>query len=145
MTNQPKWVRAGTVGDISPVDYGGGIVFVDKTGAYAPEVEYYEPRGDDDNALIDVYRFSCDKCTYIDGVLSDNKYHPDHSVWFNVADLQSQFNDDTNLIQSFCGDDPMARASAWCEVGYYWGFDNLDNYPIALSRKDANKRAKGAK
>ena len=135
MTNQPKWNKVGTVGDINPADYGGGIVFEDKTGIYAPEVEYYDRDSDDDNAKIRVYRFSADKCTFVNGVLSDNKFHPDHPVWF--AD---KLPDDTTPEQ-FCSEDTMIRAMAWTEVGLYYGFENLDNYPIYITRNEAIKRA----
>ena len=131
---QPKWDKIGVVGDANPVDYGGGIVFEDKTGVYAPEVEYY--LGDNGAYLgkIRIYRFAIDQCTYIDGVLSDNRFHPDYAVWF--AD---KLPDDTTPEQ-FCSDDIMTRAWAWTEVGLYYGLDNLDNYPVYLTRNEAIKR-----
>ena len=135
MTNQPKWIKVGAVGDVNPVEYGGGLVFEDKTGVYAPEVEYYERDSDAEYSKIRVYRFSADKCTYIDGVLSDNRFHPDHAVWF--AD---KLPDDTTPEQ-FCSDDIMTRAMAWTEVGLYYGVENLDNYPGYLTRNEAIKRA----
>lgn len=134
MTNQPKWVKVGVVGDINPVDYGGGLVFEDKTGVYAPEVEYY--LGDNGAYLgkIRIYRFSADKCTFVNGVLSDNRFHPELPAWF--AD---KLPDDTTPEQ-FCSEDTMIRAMAWTEVGLYYGFENLDNYPIYLTRNEAIKR-----
>ena len=41
-TKQPKWKRVGTIGDINFVEYDGGIVFVDETGVYCPELEYVQ-------------------------------------------------------------------------------------------------------
>ena len=132
---QPKWHKIGVVGDVNPVDYGGGLVFEDKTGVYAPEVEYYDRDSDDDNAKIRVYRFSADKCTFVNGVLSDNRFHPELPAWF--AD---KLPDGTTPDQ-FCSDDTMLRAWAWTEVGLYYGFENLDNYPVCLTRNEAIKRA----
>lgn len=134
MTNQPKWAKVGVVGDINPVDYGGGIVFEDKTGVYAPEVEYYERDNGAYLGKIRVYRFSADKCTFTNGVLSDNRFHPDHPVWF-----AGKLPDDTTPEQ-FCSEDTMTRAMAWTEVGLYYGFENLDNYPIYLTYNEAIKR-----
>ena len=42
MTQQPVWKKVGTVGDINPLDYDGGFVYVDTTGVYPPEMEYIE-------------------------------------------------------------------------------------------------------
>lgn len=131
---QPKWKKVGAVGDVNPVEYGGGVVCEDETGVYAPEVEYYDRDSDAEYSKIRVYRFSADKCTFVNGVLSDNRFHPDHPVWF--AD---KLPDDTTPEQ-FCSEDTMTRARAWTEVGLYYGFDNLDNYPIYLAYNEAVKR-----
>lgn len=145
MSSQPVWNKVGTVGDVNPIDYGGGIVLVDGTGVYPPEVEYYEPIDPDREASpVKVYRFVLYPCTYVNGVLSDNKYHPDHAVWFadDVHTLASQFEDmaDDDLIGMFCSDDPMERAFAWLEVGMYNGLDNLDDYPLTMSYSEAENR-----
>jgi hypothetical protein len=102
------------------------------------------------------YRFSLDRCTYVNGVLSDNKFHPDHPAWFakpeierrdrpqdttylkGVADFVGQTEED--MIASFCSEDPRLRAMAWQAVGDYHGFENIDDYPLRLTRAEAEER-----
>jgi hypothetical protein len=135
--SQPKWRKIGVVGDVNPLDYSGGFVFVDDTGVYPPEVEYYDRDNDTDNSPIRVYRFAAELCTYVGGILSDNKYHPDHAVWF-ARDLP-----DGLTPADFTSPDTMTRAAAWLEVGLYYGLDNLDSYPLVLSYREAEKRVNG--
>ena len=47
-TNQPKWKCIGHIGDVDPIAYGGGFVYVDETGIYPPELTYFEPASDED-------------------------------------------------------------------------------------------------
>lgn len=42
-TKQPDWKLVGAVGDVNPIDHGGGFIYEDTTGVYAAELEYIEP------------------------------------------------------------------------------------------------------
>lgn len=137
MTQQPEWKCVAQIGDATPLEYGGFWVFVDKTGVYPPEAECYEP----DEGVAS--RIILEDCTYIDGVLSDNKFHPEHPVWFadKITEL-AEFSglDVTDLIGLFTSGDPVDRAIAWRVVGEYFGWFELDQYPLLLSKAEAEER-----
>jgi hypothetical protein len=155
MTKQPQWLAIANLGDVNPVDHGGFFVFVDNTGAYAPEAEFLDVPFDETDRYT-VYRFCLDKCTLTDGILSDNQFHPSHPAWFaqpeherknrpqdtcylsNVADSMGI---DLHALHSlFCSDNPIERAEAYRAIGEYHGFENLDSYPLELTRSEARKR-----
>lgn len=104
-----------------------------------------------------IRRFDIDKCTFINGVLSDNKFHSEHPAWWakpesekverpqdstylsSIASCVSQTSEE--LIEAFCSDDPLVRARAYQAVGDFHGFDNLDSYPIQiLTKQEMNNR-----
>jgi hypothetical protein len=138
-TQQPRWKMIANLGDVHPIDYGGFFVYVDQTGVYAPEAELLEsPDTDDAPEGWTVYRFVLEPCTYVNGILSDNPFHPDMPVWF--ADKLESIATTAGiiveaLILNFTSADPIARASAWRSVGDYFGFHELDHYPTQYSRR----------
>lgn len=153
---QPEWQFVANLGDASPLDYGGLFVYIDKTGVYAPEMERLElDDEEDENTTYTAYRVVLDKCTYINGVLSDNQYHPDHSAWFAPSDKEiAERPQDSNLYgvasyvgmeigelrRLFCSDDPCELAEAYRAVLDYHGWDNGDSYPLKLTRAEAKER-----
>lgn len=169
MTNQPQWKLVAQLGDVDPISYGGYFIYEDETGVYAPEAEHLEsPDEDADDGWI-VHRFSLDRCTlttfdagedtgFSYTVLSDNSFHPEMSAWFapsavkrrerpqdshlgNVADTMDTTVDE--LQAAFCADDVRARAWAYRCIGDYYGYDNLDAYPLRLNRADVEARYAG--
>ena len=156
--SQPKWKCIGNLGDRNPLDYGGYFVFVDKTGVYPPEAELLELDDEnDERTTYTVHRFILEPCTYIDGILSDNRFHPDKPAWFaGTEDERKERPQDSTYLKNladyagltvkelagmFCDDAPLIRAEAWRIVGQYHGFENLDNYPLTkLSRTEVRKR-----
>ena len=152
--SQPKWKCIANLGDESPIEYGGLFVFVDETGVYAPEAELLEPPCEDEAApqVWTVYRFTLEPCTFENGILSDNPYYKDHPAWFAkpeseraerpqdttyLADICSSMDMEAGeLVRLFCSDDPLERAEAWRCVGEYHGYDDLDSYPLELSRNE---------
>jgi hypothetical protein len=152
MTQQPDWELVGTIGDVDPLGYGGGFVFRDKTGVYAPEIEYVEPIGDgssrDDVQSVTVYRTILEPHTYINGVLSDNKYHPESPVWY-ADDLDRVCEccdrDRSEMIDALCGSDPMAKAGAYEALAGYFGWHEFDHYPLTLTPAEAEERYAAAK
>jgi len=142
-TKQPKWKCVAQLGDANPIDYGGYWVFIDTTGVYPPEAELYEANDNETGGTC--YRWILEPCTYINGILSDNKFHPDHPVWF--ADKLQAICDSLDgtveeLIEHFTSDDPIKRALAWRSVADYFGPHELDSYPLTLTEKEAQKRYK---
>lgn len=155
-TKQPKWKLLANLGDSHPIDYGGYFVYVDETGVYAPEAELLISPDSDDGAW-EVYRWSLDRCTYQNGILSDNKFHPDKAAWFAKPESKraerpqdttylsnvAECNDITEaeLIEAFCSEDPLKLAFAYREVGEYHGFNNFDSYPLTFnSRAEVESR-----
>lgn len=153
MTNQPKWKFIANLGDADPIEYGGYFVKVDITGVYHPEVEVLiEPGEGAEEQVWKVYRFILEACTFENGILSDNQFRPECYVWFAKPESEKvKRPQDTTylsgicefmgvkadeLIKQFCSDDPLERALAWRNVGEYHGWDNLDSYPLRLSRKE---------
>jgi hypothetical protein len=132
--SQPEWELVAQLGDKSPIDYGGYFIYWDKTGVYPEEVVILETNDEcEDKAEWTAYRFILERCTFTDGVLSDNKYHPDKPAWFankieSVAD--SIDASVTELISMFCSDNPIERAHAYKAIGEYYGMANLDDYPV---------------
>ena len=139
--SQPISKLVGQLGDATPTEYGGYWVFVDETGVYAPEGELLEV--DDETGRGTVWRFVLEDCTFIDGILSDNKYHPNKPAWFaDKLDSIARYNDIPNLIERLASTDPLDRARGWRAIGDYCGFENLDSYPLELSRREVKQRYK---
>jgi hypothetical protein len=149
--SQPQWKFIANLGDKHPIDHGGYFIYIDETGVYPPEAELLvEPENDDGEWVI--YRFALEPCTYINGILSDNKYHPALPAWFAKTEEQrAERPQDTtylkdiadfmgaevqDLVNWFISDDPQERAAGWMAVGDYHGFENLDNYPLVFTDKD---------
>ena len=151
MTNQPDWKCVAQLGDVNPIDHGGYWVFVDRTGVYPPEAEHLESP-DDDNGTWIAHSFILDRCTFKDGILSDNQSHPEHPAWF-AHDLQGNANSLgvtlQEMIRKLCSDSPVDRAMVYREIGLYHGFENLDSYPLTwkgpTARAEVTSRYEDAK
>ena len=138
---QPQWQCVAQLGDRNPIDYGGLWVFEDTTGVYDPECEALIV--DDGDDTLTAYRYILESCTYIDGVLSDNKFHPDHAAWFadGLPNMASYVGRSVaELTALFCSADSRERAEAWRIVGDYYGYENLDSYPLTMGLVEARRR-----
>ena len=153
MTNQPIWNLLANLGDVNPIDYGGYFIYKDTTNMYAPEGEILESP-DNDTGAWTVYRFSLDRLKMVKGYMVSGRYrsdwpHPLHSYqeWFSTSDsgLESVarcFGINVESLQSmFCSDDILQRANAYRMIGDYYGFENLDSYPLTFrSRAEVEAR-----
>lgn len=150
MTDQPAWKLVANLGDQNPLEHGGLFVYRDETGVYCEKAVKLDPML---NGTFEVRRFCLEKCTYENGVLSDNPYHKDHPVWFGdrtpdkwnpegelkkLADYTGQTEE--GLIKAFCSDNPCDRAMAYESVGNYHGWENLDEYPVTLTYEEAKEK-----
>ena len=155
-TAQPNWKLLANMGDVNPIDYGGYFIFTDETGVYPAEAELLIAP-DDDNGEWLAYRFILERCTFTNGILSDNRFHPDIPAWF--ADPESERanrpQDSTYLsnVAQFIGmDNPLEladmlcsacllkRAEAYRAIGEYHGFDNFNSDPLVMTRAEAESR-----
>lgn len=157
-TNQPNWECIGQLGDKNPIDHGGYFILRDRTGVYPEEGEKLFPPEDPDErgAKWEVRRFILDRCTYQNGILSDNQFHPNHAAWFakpeseraerpqdttylkGVADYISSTVEE--MIEWFCSENALDRARAYEAVGDYHGWANLDDYPLELTKTEVKRR-----
>ena len=143
MNAQPKWKAIANIGDVGVLDYGAIFVLVDTTGQYDPDIEWLDVEDDDGERRYTVYRFTLDPCTWINGILSDNPFHPDQPAWFfdHLATLASNADMTVpELVALFCSDDPMKRALAWREVALYYGVNCLDSDPLTQLKRWELKR-----
>lgn len=131
-TKQPEWKEVAQLGDVNWIEEGGLFVYEDTTGVYPPEMcKVFFMRSS--TPTWDIRRVILEPCTFQNGVLSDNKFHPDKPAWFaegleGVASYIGQPLDE--LVLWFLSSDLMLRARAWEAVGNYHGWDNLDAYPL---------------
>jgi hypothetical protein len=149
---QPKWKFIANLGDVDPIEHGGYFVKIDTTGVYQPEVEVLIAPNEEEGEVWEVYRFILEACTFENGILSDNKFHPECSVWFATPESKmaerpqdttylsrlcsSQDVKQDELTEQFCSDDPLERAWAWRNVGEYHGWYELDQEPLKLNRRE---------
>lgn len=120
------------LGDVNPIDYGG--VFVYQTGEKTGEIEVLHPYGDDrmGNAIQwTVHRFEIPQCTLINGVLSDNPFHPDLPAWFaeKTAEISGMYELEDKLENLLCHDDIVQRAIGYQYLYEWFGLVNFDQYP----------------
>ena len=124
----------------------------------APSYEDGDEYVDDEDGEYTIYRFTLHRCTFINGVLSDNTFHPEHAAWWakpeaernarpqdttylkNIADSIGM--DVEELADQFCSEDALKRAMAYRAVGDYHGFENLDSYPLTMTRREVKSRYK---
>lgn len=138
--NQPIWKCVAQLGDVNPIEHGGHWVFTDTTGVCCPESEILSDNGD---GSFTVSRYLLEKCTYINGILSDNKFHPDKSAWFETAPVASYIGmQESALIALFCSDNPIDLARAYEAVTSHYGVYELDQDPLTLTYKEAQVRYK---
>lgn len=142
-------IKITNLGDVNPLDYGGYFLLErsgEDSGNYLSEecvvIELLE--GDDDELRYFVYRFIPELCYFEkqpnenQGVLSDNKYHKNIPAWFagNILDYRDDFD---SWIDDITSNDPISRALAYQDIGEYYGWENLDSYPLEMTRKEIVK------
>jgi len=130
------------LGDVNPIDHGGYFVYRDTTGVYAEEGEklfVYEDSWQ-------IYRFPLDRLKMVQGYLVPLRYSPDwpeplfrYDEWFHkdldrVASYVGQSVEE--LRNAFCSDDPIVRAGAYEAIGDYFGYENLDGYPLTFTSRN---------
>ena len=157
MTNQPIWRFVANLGDASPLDYGGYFLYEDTTGVYGFEAEkveepYDEVDPESNKARWTIHRVCLDRCKMVDGNLVSFNYKPEwpypvaaYVEWF-AKDLASVANcmgtTEQELIDALCSKDGKALAWAYQCIADYHGWNNLDDYPLTLTRAEVEARYK---
>jgi hypothetical protein len=161
--SQPSWQSIAQLGDVNPIDHGGYFIYRDITGVYPEEGEILEPPPEDsEDGQFTIYRFSLDRCKVVwddnpfavylvpDGYNPENWQHAlmSYDEWFHddlASVAESEGSTLAHLREEFCSPDPLARARAYESIGRYHGWENLDSYPLTLSREEVEKRYAGDK
>lgn len=143
-TKQPVWKFIANLGDANPLEYSGLFVFIDETGVYSPEAKrLLSPEYSGKTDIWELRTFTLTPCILDPmGFISDNKYHPHYPAWFGkVKELESvasfQGLKMETLRSMFLSNDICERARAYEAIGNYYGWDNLDEYPLYLCRDQA--------
>lgn len=149
-TVQPLWRFVASLEDVSPLDYGGAILYRDARGNYRPEIEVIEIDESYDDKYCEnvvtswrVYRFIVEPHTFVDGILSDNPYHPTYPVWYadklaEVAASSGQSED--AMVAALTGADIIASARTLLDIAHYFGVENFNSYPLTFSRRSDMRR-----
>lgn len=134
--SQPIWKAVETVGDVNPIEHGGGFILSDQSQVYPPELELIEPSESCSDEGWTVSRIVCERCSFENGILSDNKFHKDHPAWF-AGSIETICNcldcDEDDLIESLCSDNEIARARAYKTLINYFGAFEFDQYPLKFT------------
>ena len=153
--SQPQWKTIANLGDVNPIDHGGIFLKIDETGVYPPELEILETPIDDgelwddetgdygESVRWEVSRFVLERCTYINGTLSDNKFHPECPAWFDVDSLSIAVSADIPIDDfraMLCSEDALQRAQGYLAIVGYHGVFNFDQYPLTLSHSEVLER-----
>jgi hypothetical protein len=163
-TKQPSWKCIGHIGDVDPIAYGGGFVYIDETGVYPPELTYFEPAEDSDwkkngeqsklqeyRIILDAPRFKTltDKgkreCIGTEELPANQRGNTWcwYSEWY-VEDLVSVA--DTcgtrafSLLRNLMSRNPMRRAFAYEYLISYFGVHEFDSDPRTLTEDEAYAR-----
>lgn len=147
MTKQPEWKLIAQLGDVNPIEHGGLFLYEDKTGVYAPELAFVDKFeiGESELEQWVEHRLTMEPCTYLNGILSDNKFHPEHPAWFaskigQVADFAG-YADKEEMISHLCGNEGIiCRARAWASLVSYHGPHEFDGYPLSFNRDEITAR-----
>ena len=138
-TQQPEWERKWATDTTA--------LWIDFTGVYPPELTVIDEVFDapEEERFI-VFRFCLDRCTYVNGVLSDNPYHTDHPAWF-ADDIEKACEccgqEVKDVIEALCSDDPDQLAYGYQVITGYHGEHEFDSYPRYMNEEDALKELEG--
>lgn len=132
----------GTVGDVNPIEHSGGIVVETE---YGPQLEYtpgFEPEHgydeDDEGAtMLTIYQVSIQ-----DDVLKDlNWVKPD-----DLKSIASYTGGSASELRKLSkSSDVMDRVRVYEDVASYYGWHNLDSYPLKITADELSERWYGEK
>jgi hypothetical protein len=135
-TKRPIWKCIGTVGDSDPILEGGGLVYIDETGAYGPEVQWFEPYYDD--AEVRIYRILLGPGSFITRPHGEEEIS--HEWWWEKLGEVARYTGCTGpgpgsakeLQRAANSRDPMERARLYATLIEYFGADKFDQDPQVL-------------
>lgn len=126
--------KLGEIGDVNPIEYGGGFVFGGDPGSGGPWVEYVyglDEVGTPESMLV--YRADL----HSDGKEFLSWY--DWVDWDKIADSLGDYSGIDHYTASKLRT-AQARAMATQDVAGYYGWSELDQYPLELSAAELAAR-----
>lgn len=137
-TKQPNWR---VVVEFSG-DSGNNMIVLERdiTGVYRPQLSYLEEMVD---GTFNLSRIVVEPHTYINGILSDNPFHPEIPAWYAdtakkvFSDFEAGFD---GMIKILCNnEDIRQQAQVFSWIVEYHGTYEFDQYPQVLTAKEARK------
>lgn len=131
----------GTIGDINPTDYGGGVILDTEHGpvleyTYGVAVESV-PFDDDELMGVELEVFSC----RLDEPALEMFSGWGDDLWPDVA--RSNGMDLSELLEHAASLDPLVIASCVESVAMHWGWREIDCYPETMTYGEIEARWSG--
>jgi hypothetical protein len=117
-----KYRIIGRLGDVDPIEYGGGAVFTDGKNRWLEYTHGREELSWDDLSVekLEVYQVDID-----DDVL-------DWHDWVKLKDLASYTGLDEEELLEYSKGTLNERAQLLSDIASYYGWYELDQYPLRL-------------
>lgn len=140
--SQPKWKLVGNLGDVD-VFHGSRYVFEDTTGVYPPEMEIISPFTDK-GIKWEVSRIVLEPHTFINGVLSENKFHPEYPAWYanKLDNVAASCGTSVNeIISLLTAPEALKRAEGYGLLYDHFGPQEFgDDMDVITTEKELRKR-----
>ncbi len=119
------------IGDADPIEYGGGVVTKDPDGGYSIEYTHGLDWEGSDPKKMPVFRVPVEGDVF------------EWNDWADVEDIADFTSiDPDELLALGRGRRIMGRVAVTQDIASYYGWDNLDSYPVSFSAKELEKRWK---
>ena len=118
----------GHIGDVNWLDHGGGPVYKTDDGYW---LEYVEPPPEDARKrerVWTIYRMS----------LPDPEGIKD---WLRRGEIQKYTGvSNKEFLAALRSKNPIAEAQIWSDIASYYGWHELDHYPLTLNKEEVTLR-----
>ncbi len=119
----------GQIGDVNPLDYGGGRIFLGPDGPYLEYTQGLDDDQEEETATLVVYRVD---------LAPDALADLDWATPEDIAGYTGQTVGD--LRKAGRSKSPVTRATVYEDVAGYYGWENIDSYPLSLSYQELEQR-----
>lgn len=148
---QPSYWCIANIGDVDPMSWGGKFILVDRRGIYDPIMLVLEPVEEDGGSsweMPESYKRHTVELAPLfkatDKSLSDNKFHPNHEVWFGSEENLNEMAKTAGikpdcLMARLLAGCPLERAFGYLAVIENYGIENFESYPCTLDFARAEK------
>lgn len=134
----PNAGSLGTIGDVNPIEYGGGIVFAPKEEGYSPTLEVTYGLDDDSVNVIEDDEGSTKLKLYRVDIADDASTDLSWVDWEGVA--RSIGSTESQLLKEARSKDLMARVYAYESAAGYYGWQTFDSRPLDITARELDGR-----